>query len=216
MNPGVFYGVSHVDVPVTALDRSLRVYANATGFPVQARGAGWAEVFAGALAIRLVEAREIDHRASIRLQSPEVEAGVAALVEAGASPLRAPTRNPANELVGSVCDPDGHTISVWRALSEDELDEVPPLPTQLTWDADAEELLKSLLKRVPVLFRVIARYRVTRVAETLAACTKRVTREEVIRGYILASPRVTRGRNRQPLIDHGIDVDRYRDDWEAD
>jgi hypothetical protein len=54
------------------------------------------------------------------------------------------------------------------------------------------------------------------VAEELAGSRNLVTREEVIRGFILASPRVTRPRNRQPLLDHGVDVDRYRDDWDAD
>ena len=40
--------------------------------------------------------------------------------------------------------------------------------------------------------------------------------EQVIRGYILSSPRITRGRNRKPLVEAGIDVERYRADWDAD
>jgi hypothetical protein len=115
-----------------------------------------------------------------------------------------------------VRDPDGNILSVWRELTEDELDVVPALPKELTWTEDAETFLQSLLRSVPALFRALARYRVTREAEALAARTRVVTREEVIRGYILASPKVTRGRNRKPLIEHGVDVDKYKADWDAD
>jgi hypothetical protein len=58
--------------------------------------------------------------------------------------------------------------------------------------------------------------KVSKSGEELAEKTNFVTREEVIRGFILASPRVTRGRNRQPLIDHGIDVAKYAGDWDAE
>ena len=216
MQSATFFGVSHVDVPVADVERSLRIYAHATGFAVRARGEGFADVDAGGVILRLIETRAPELRAAVRLQSPAVEDGLAALIAAGASALYPAERTPQQELVGAVRDPDGHTVYVWRALSEDEYDFVPPLPTKMTWDEDADALLRSLLKRVPALFRVLARYRVTRVAEELAAGTRRVGREEVIRGYILASPKVTRGRNRQPLIDHGVDVDRYQADWDAD
>lgn len=216
MSSATFFGVSHVDLPVTDLERSLRLYSAASGFEVRARGEGYADVDTGGVLLRLLEARRPEHHASIRLQAGNVEAGLAALIQAGAASLYEPTRTPSQELVGAVRDPDGHTIYVWRALSEDEYDHVPPLPTRLTWDPEADALLRSLLKRVPALFRVLARYRVTRIAEDLAERTRRVSREEVVRAYILASPRVTRGRNRQPLVDHGIDVERYQADWDAD
>jgi hypothetical protein len=183
---------------------------------VVSSGDGWAEIDASGVRLRLVEASTPEHRSALRFQSPAVEDGVAALVAAGATLVHPPTRTPAQELIGVVRDPDGHTLTVWRPLSEDEYDFVPPLPKKTTWQPDADALLRSLLKRVPALFRMIARYRVTRLAEQLAAGTRTVSREQVIRAYILASPRITRERNRQPLIDHGIDVDRYREDWEAD
>ncbi|MEP7099780.1 MAG: DUF2621 family protein [Burkholderiales bacterium] len=105
---------------------------------------------------------------------------------------------------------------MWRPLSEDEYDAVPELPKKLVWASDADALLKQLLQGVPALFRALARRKVARVVEELSARSRFVTREEVIRGYILASPRVTRGRSRKPLIDAGIDVDRYQADWDAD
>jgi hypothetical protein len=123
-------------------------------------------------------------------------------------------RTPDQQLVGAVQDPDGNTIYVWRPLTEDEYGFDPELPKELAWHPEAEELLKSLLRSVPALFRILARRRVVAVAEELAGPTKLVTREEVIRGLILASPRITRERNRKPLVEHGIDVDRYAADWD--
>jgi hypothetical protein len=137
-------------------------------------------------------------------------------VRAGARALYPIYRTPAQELCGAVQDGDGNSIIVWRPLTEDEYDVVPPVPKVMTWAPDAEALLKSLLRSVPALFRALARRRVALVAEELAGVRKLVTREDVIRGFILASPKVTRGRNRQPLVDHGIDVDAYKADWEAD
>jgi hypothetical protein len=80
----------------------------------------------------------------------------------------------------------------------------------------ANQLLKNLLLRVPALFRGLARRRVTSVAEERVGPTMQVTREEVIRGFILASPRITRPRNRQPLLDLGIDVDLCQADGDAE
>lgn len=113
-------------------------------------------------------------------------------------------------------DPEGHTLIVWRPLSEDEYDHIPALPKELTWSAEAEELLQALLKSVPSLFRALARWRVSKNAEHLAEATRVVQREQVIRSFILSSAKVTRYRNRQPLIDQGIDVSRYESDFESE
>jgi len=212
----VFYGLSHVDVPVTDLARAERLYHGATGFPVQRRGEGWMDVDAGGFLLRLVLTRRVEHPVGVRLQAPGIEEALGALVKAGATLLHGATRTPEQELLGAARDPDGNTLHVWRPLSEDEYDFVPELPKEMTWTPEADAFLKSLLMSVPALFRALARRRVVAVAEELARSRNLVTREEVIRGFILASPRVTRPRNRQPLLDHGVDVDRYRDDWDAD
>jgi len=72
-----------------------------------------------------------------------------------------------------------------------------------------------LLKGVPALFRALARRKVTRVTESLAGPQHSVGTEDVIRGFILASPRITRERNRKPLLEAGIDVCRYQAEWDA-
>ena len=211
-----FFGFSHVDVPVSDLGRARRFYVDALGFASRSEGAGWVDLESGGAKLRLVETRRPEHLVALRVQSPTVEAGLDYLVERGAKLLYRAMRTPEHELVGAVRDPDGNSVYLWRELSEDEYEIVPELPKQLVWQADAEELLKSLLKRVPVLFRALARRRVVAVTEELAESTRVVTREEVIRGFILASPKVTRERNRKPLIEHGIDVARYQADWDAD
>lgn len=212
----VFFGLSHIDVPVTDLVRAEHIYHGATGFPVQGRGEGWTDIDVGGTFLRLVLDRRPGREVAIRLRVREVSEALDALVQAGATLVHGATRTSDLELLGVARDPDGHRIQLWRPLSEDEYGFVPELPKQMTWTADADALLKSLLMSVPALFRALARRRVVAVAEELAGSRNLVTREEVIRGFILASPRVTRYRNRQPLIDHGIDVERYREDWEAD
>lgn len=211
-----FFGLSHVDIAVTNLDRAITIYGKCLGFSVLQRGDGYADLEATPIKIRLLEAQRPEARASVRIQAPQVEAGIDALIDAGCTLLYPAARTPLQELLGSVRDPDGNIITVWRELSEDEYNFVPALPKELTWTEDGEALLQGLLKSVPALFRALARYRVTREAEQLAERTRVVTREEVIRGFILASPKVTRGRNRKPLIDQGIDVEKYRADWDAD
>lgn len=212
----LFYGLSHINIPVRDLTLADRIYHQATGFPLKTQGPGWFEIDASGILMRLIQTPSPDHTVSIRLQSPSVAEAVDALVKAGASLLYRAARTPDQELLGAARDPDGNVIYVWRPLTEDEYDFVPDLPKEMSWAPDAEDFLKSLLKSVPALFRALARRRVVAVAEELAASRRLVTREDVIRGFILASPRVTRGRNRQPLVDHGIDVDRYKADWEAD
>lgn len=236
MDGSAFFGVSHIDLPVSKLDRAVRFYVDGAGLSVRARGEGWADADGGSLLVRLVEVGRAASRlgwgsrgaglpsvsggaggAALRLQAHDVERGVRALVSVGGSLLHPAMRTPQHELLAAVRDPDGHTVYVWRALSEDEYDFVPRLPTELEWRADAEALLRSLLRSVPALFRALARARVTKVAEALALEARtHVTTEEVVRAFILASPRVTRGRNRRPLLEHGIDVTKYQADWEAE
>lgn len=215
MSEATFFGLSHVDVPVSDLVRAKRLYSEVLGFSMKAEGEGWADLDARTSALRLVETRHPKNRAAIRVQASMVESAIDMLTKNGTTLAHAAFRTPDQNLVGAVHDPDGNTIYVWRPLTEDEYSVVPELPTELAWLPEAESLLKSLLKSVPALFRGFARRRVVAVAEELAEQTKLVTREEVIRGMILASPRITRERNRKPLVEHGIDVNRYAADWES-
>lgn len=210
----MFYGVSHIDLAVTELARSRRFYADGLGFPSLREGAGFCELDAHSLHLRLVESRAVEYRAALRLQVQDVEAGWRRLLHLGGRQLYEPMRTEQLELAASVADPDGHCLTVWRAMSEDEYGFLPALPKEQSWDVAAEELLQSLLTRVPSLFRGLARRKVVREAEELAQ-GRDVEREDVIRAYIRANARITRYRVRAPLIEHGVDPERYRADFEG-
>jgi catechol 2,3-dioxygenase-like lactoylglutathione lyase family enzyme len=210
----MFYGVSHVDLAVSNLARSRRFYADGLGFAVHREGPGFCDLDAHSLHLRLVESRGIEYRCAIRLQVPDVAAAWGRLVELGARPIYEPTRTEQLELVGSTADPDGHCLTVWRAMSEDEYGFLPALPKEQGWKPEAEKLLQSLLTRVPSLFRGLARRKVVREAEELAV-GRDVGRDDVIRAYIRSNAKITRYRVRAPLIEHGVDPEQYRADFDS-
>ncbi len=213
----MFYGVSHVDLSVSDLARSRRFYSEGLGFAVLREGPGFCDLDANSLHVRLIESRSIEYRCAIRLQVPDVEAAWAKLVQLGAKGLYEPMRTDQLELVGSAADPDGHCLSVWRAMSEDEYGFLPALPKEQEWKPEAEQLLKSLLTKVPSLFRGLARRKVVREAEELAGERKAdrdVGRDDVIRAYIRSNAKITRHRVKAPLIEHGVDLDQYRADFD--
>ena len=218
MNPPALavFGVTHADLPTTDLHRAVRLYAGVLGFSETARGDGWIDLDAGGtITLRLLQVARAEHRTVLRIRVGDVQACVDALVAQGLALVFAAERTPELTLAATLQDEDGHTLCVWRHLSEDEYDTVPELPKARTWTPEADALLKQLLKGVPALFRPLARRKVTRVTESLATTRSSVDTEDVIRGFILASPRVTRERNRKPLLDAGIDVTKYQAEWDA-
>jgi catechol 2,3-dioxygenase-like lactoylglutathione lyase family enzyme len=209
------FGISHVDMPVSDLVRSEKIFVDVLGFHVKKRGDGWIDLDAGACTLRLVRTRKVEHPVTVRVLTSDVDGVLRSLRAHGATLMYPPTRTPAQELIAQVSDPDGHGIIVWRELTEDEYDFVPEVPKAMTWMPEAESLLQSLLASVPALFRALARRKVARTTEDLAGASNLVTREHVIRGYILASAKITRYRLRQPLVDHGINPAHYAAEFEA-
>jgi hypothetical protein len=191
------------------------LYVERLGLQVRKEGEGWKDLESGTITLRLVEVRKVEQRVGLRVQVSDVGSALADLAATGARVLYEPMRTPALELVASVADPDGHTLTLWRELTEDEYGFVPELPTELTWEPEAEALMKSLLSHVPALFRSLARRKVVRNAEYLAAERRRVRREDVVRSYILSSAKVTRYRLHAPLRAHGIQPEDYRDEFDA-
>lgn len=210
----MFHGVSHIDISVRDLSKARRLYAEGLGFSVTREGPGFCEVDANSLLLRLIESRSIEYRCALRLQVPDVDKAWRHLLSLGARPLYEPMRTEQLELAGSAADSDGNCLTIWRALSEDEYGFLPALPKEQAWLAEAEQLLQSLLTRVPSLFRGLARRKVAREAEELAT-GRDVTREDVIRAYIRANARITRYRVRAPLLEHGVDLDRYQADFDS-
>lgn len=212
----MFYGVSHLDIPVTDLARAAALWRDVIGCQEAKQGDGFVDLDSGSIRLRLVQVARVEHPVSVRVSVRDVPEAYATLLQAGARPLYEVMRTPALELTASVADPDGHSIVLWRELTEDEYDFVPALPKEGEWLADAEELLIKLLAHVPALFRALARRKVTRNVEYLAATDHSpVTREHVIRGYILSSAKITRYRLVEPLQRCGIDPERYRAEFDA-
>jgi predicted enzyme related to lactoylglutathione lyase len=211
----VIFGVSHVNVPVRDLRKALRIYRDCLEFSVKQEGEEWVELDGGSMFLRLFQTKKPERPSSFRLQSSEVEADVQRLINAGVTLLYEPHRTPELTIESSLRDPDGNTLVVWRALSEDEYGFSPELPKELVWDHDAETLLKSMLKAVPALFRGLARRKIVAEAERRAVLIGRVDRELTIRSYISAQSPPNRGRLIEPLKEHGINPDDYRDEFDS-
>jgi predicted enzyme related to lactoylglutathione lyase len=211
----MFFGLSHVDVPVRDLQRALTLYRDALQFEIEGEGEGWIDLHAATSKLRLLQTRHVERPASLRIESPNVDAGVRRLAEAGARILYEPTRTEELTIIAVVEDVDGNTLTVWRKLSEDEYGFDPELPKEKSWDPEAEALLKSLLRAVPALFRGLARRKIVKEAERRVGAPGRIDRELAIRSYISAQSPPNRPRARQPLLDHGIDPDEYLEEFES-
>jgi predicted enzyme related to lactoylglutathione lyase len=212
----MFYGISHIDLPVTDLVRAERFWVDVAGLHPSRRGEGFVDLDSGSITLRLIEVPRVEHPVSLRISVRDVQAAYDTLRAAGAQSLYEPMRTQELHRVASVTDTDGHKLFVWRELTEDEYGFTPDLPKEGEWHAEAETLLKSLLSHVPALFRALARRKVTRVVEELAGYDHSpVTREHVIRGYIMASAKVTRYRLIEPLRRCGIDPDRYQAEFDT-
>lgn len=211
----MFFGISHLVVPVTDLARTAKLWCDVMGFAQARRGEGYLDIDSGNVAIRLIQVPAIESRLSLRLSVGNVRQAYDKLLAGGAVARYAPMQTPELEEMACVNDPDGHSIVLWRELTEDEWGFVPELPKQGQWYPDAEQLLQRLLSHVPALFRMLARRKTTRVIEMLAREEKSaVTRELVIKGYITSSAKVTRYRLVAPLRAEGINPDDYREDFD--
>lgn len=211
----MFFGVSHLVVPVTDLQRAARLWRDVMGFAESRRGEGYLDIDTGNVAIRLLQVPAVETKVSLRLTVGNVQEAYQALLAGGAEARYEPMRTPELEEMACVSDADGHSIVLWRSLTEDEWGFVPELPKQGEWTPEAEDLLKRLLSHVPALFRMLARRKTTKVIELLAReMQSPVTREIVIKGYITASAKVTRYRLVEPLRAEGINPDDYREDFD--
>jgi catechol 2,3-dioxygenase-like lactoylglutathione lyase family enzyme len=211
----MYFGISHLVVPVTDLPRAASLWRDVMGFAESRRGEGYLDIDTGNVAVRLLQVPTIETRVSLRLTVGNVQQAYQALLAAGAAARYEPMRTPELEEMACVSDADGHAIVLWRALTEDEWGFVPELPKQGEWTPEAEDLLKRLLTHVPALFRMLARRKTTKVIELLAKeMQSPVTREIVIKGYITASAKVTRYRLVEPLRAEGINPDDYREDFD--
>lgn len=212
----MFFGVTHVDVPVTDFARAEAFWGKLIGLKEVKRGEGFIDLDSGSVILRLVQVPGVSRPVTLRVHVGDVQAAFDRLIQSGGRALYEVQRTPALELEAHVADPDGNTVIVWRDLSEDEYGFVPDLPKQGEWLADSEKLFNDLLAYVPALFRSMARRKVTKIIEEVAGYDHSpVTREHVIRGYILSSAKIKRDRLIEPLKKCGIDPGKYKEEFDA-
>ncbi|MBE9516811.1 MAG: DUF2621 family protein [Proteobacteria bacterium] len=213
----MFFGASHLDVQVTSLQHALDFWCDVIGLTETRRGEKFIDVDSGNIKLRLIETTTVTQPVTIRINAGDIHAAHKVLLSAGLQNMLDPAFTADLELVAGVTDTDGNTILVWRDMTEDEYDFLPELPTEETWQADAEALLKQLLTYVPALFRTSARKRSTRAIETLAKYeNSAIDRELVIRGYIMSAPKFMRQKILEPLKQEGIDPEDYQDAFDSD
>lgn len=213
----MFFGVSHLVLPVTDLERATSLWRKVMGFAEARRGEGYVDIDSGNVIIRLMQVSALEGRVSVRLTVQNVQQAYQALLAGGAASRYEPMQTPELEEMACISDPDGHSIVLWRQLTEDEWGFVPDLPKQGEWYPDAEQLLKRLLAHVPAMFRMLARRKTTRTIEQLAnEARTAVTRELVIKGFITASAKINRHRLVGPLRAEGINPEDYREEFERD
>ena len=211
----MFHGISHIDLQVTDLAKARDFWTQIIGFRLNSEGEGYCEIDSGNVAIRLIEVPVIEQTATLRLSVPEVVKAYEQLISNGAVSRYPPMDTPDLQKMACVIDDNGHSIIIWRLLSEDEWGFVPELHKTGDWLPEAEQLLVRLLSHVPAFFRMLARRKVTPVVEQLAkADNSPVTREHVIKGYITASAKVTRVRLVKPLEAEGIRPQDYQAEFD--
>lgn len=211
----MFHGISHVDLPVTNIERASKFWCDIIGLTETKKGEGFADLDSGNMAIRLIQVSEVKNPVTLRITVQNLQEAYKLTLEANMKSAYEPMHTDNLEEIACVTDEDGHAIILWRLLTEDEWGFVPQLPKEGEWYPDAEDLLKRLLSHVPAMFRALARRKVTRVVETLAKEDKSpVTREHVIKGYITSSAKLTRSRLIEPLKKEGINPDDYKEDFD--
>lgn len=211
----MIFGLSHIDVPVKDMRRSTRFFCEGLGFSIKGQGEGWVDLDASTMLVRLIETKRPDRVVRLRFECSDVNEDVQAVINAGGRLIYEPARTESLTIESTLNDPDGHIILIWRNLTEDEYGFDPELPTEMVWEADAEDLLKSLLKAVPALFRGLARRKIVAEAERRAGLKKRVDRDLMIRSFISAQAPPNRKRLHAPLRDHGINPADYQDEFDG-
>ncbi len=212
----MFFGISHIDLPVTDFARAEAFWGKLIGLKEVKRGEGFIDLDSGNVILRLVQVPQVARPVTVRVCVPNVEDAYDLLVKSGGRSLYEAYRTPALELEAHVADPDGNTVIVWRELSEDEYGFSPELPKQGEWEQGTEKLLNELLSYVPALFRGMARRKVTKIIEEVAEIDNTVVnREAVIRGYIMSSAKIKRDRLIEPLKLCGIDPDNYKEEFDS-
>ena len=129
-------GLTHLELPVTRLGRSRRLYEQGAGFLPVAEDAEGVDLEAGGVVLGLRRCAD-PLPVVLRLQTTDPGDALSALASSGAVPLQWPEVVFDRELRAIALDPDGHRLILWRRLRESELGRPVDLPTVLSWASPA-------------------------------------------------------------------------------
>lgn len=98
---------------------------------------------------------------------------------------------------------DGKSIMDWETHYMEK--------TKHMWEQDEKDLLEELVSPVPELFRDVARHKIaSKIGEvSLAKNQDKITRETLIEGYIIATPKRDHNFLRKKLKELHIDITPY-------
>jgi len=159
----MFYATA-VCLSVPDPERAIRFLTDVLHFNCEMRGDYW-WASNGSMAVLLQPG---DGPAKLYLQCTDVAADAARLLACGSvSEGKDPLQQCGNLLWQSLNTDCGLCLYLCRALNEDEMGDLLPLPVNIPWDDVVDGMVRRVLRIVPVDFRIKARQRVTERAEYL-------------------------------------------------
>jgi len=139
---------------------------NHLGFQIEYRTAygWWAEN--GSVAV-ILQASDMTH-ALLEVQCSDIKNDAASLLQHSDIHAVSDMRQEGNRIEQTLQCDCGITLVLSKALSEDDMDELIPLPASLAWDEKVDEQSRRMLRIVPLSFREKARLQITERAEYIA------------------------------------------------
>jgi len=202
-------GISHIEIPSDNLLESLNFYTKYFDMVLIEEGNNFFVLEQGFIKFIILSKYSKEHFCSFRIEVASVSSIYNKILSENKSikSIHKPLlRNNIEE--AKITDCSGNFITLWRELSEDELETLPKIISAINWDVKAENTLNKLIKKVPIVFRKFARERVIKEAEYIAYQNNvnTITENICIEAYIVSTPDIMKNRVMQNLIENGIDI----------
>jgi hypothetical protein len=208
----MFFSLSHIEIPVDNLNEGAILYKNSFDLEIHSEYPDYIDLELGFIKFRVIEKINKKHISFLRFEVPSLDECYKKLIDLGFKCILEPYRKNNKELESRLIDPYNNIISLWRELTEDELDTPPVLNTNKQWDKEANEVLQTLLKNVPFMFRKLARERSVKESEALSI-NNIVDVRTAIRGYITATPDIMKERVKKHISEIGFSPNDFLEDF---
>lgn len=208
----MFFSLSHIEIPVYSLKEGSIFYKDSFDLELHAEFEDHIDLEHGFVKFRIVEKLNPNHISILRFEVSSVTDSFNKLINFGCKPILEPYKKNNKELEARLIDPHNNLITIWRALTEDELDVPPSLNTTKKWDKEADDVLQKLLKNVPFMFRKLARERSVKESEALSI-NNIIDVRTAIRGYITATPDIMKERVKKHISEIGFSPNDFLEDF---